>query len=248
MARTGLPSAASRPVAARSSGRWRPILRGRCPWGMRSRPGCSSRCGRGSGARLGRDAVTAVRVDRGRGEPGQAQLAEIDVAADRPGLLAGGVECHLHQVEVGRMVAVGVLRIETLAGLRVVQLDPDRPPRQRGLQAGAVGRERSDPGLADGTLRVVLGTQRQGGLVVDRDRDPAVHVEGVEDVDGILLVDPEVRVLGEIPGAAGVGHAFAIAGCARGVRHPDEALGLADLHLGDVAAGVREVVREPVSV
>lgn len=86
-------------------------------------------------ARLAVDSVATVRVDGRGGEPGYSELRKVDVAADSPGLFSCGAEGHLHYVEVGRVVAVGTLRIESVAGLRVVQLDAERSIREGSLKA-----------------------------------------------------------------------------------------------------------------
>ena len=83
------------------------------------------------------DPVATVRVNGGGRDPGDTEIGEVDVAADRPGTFARGVELYLHQVKVGCVTAEWVRCGEVLAGLRVVQLQPDRPVRDRTLQAQA---------------------------------------------------------------------------------------------------------------
>jgi len=92
-------------------------------------------------------------------------------------------------------------------------------------------------------LREILGTRRQRGLVVDCERALAVDVERVEHVHRILFVHPDGPVLGEVPRSARGDHAFLVARSPRDIGQPDAALGLADLHLRDVAAVVRDRAR-----
>ena len=73
----------------------------------------------------------------------------------------------------------------------------------------------------------------------------AVDVEVVEEVVDVLLVHPHVAVLREVPGGAGEAHALVRALAAGDGGHPVEAVGVAGLHLGDVAAGVAHAARRP---